>query len=538
MRKIWVVLVGLLLVSAAASAQEWRGEGRAHGVVFDDDGNPLAGAVVRLVPAPDMGVEPVEEAAGPGAVTTAEDGGWSVPRLAGGVWWISIRAEGFRPGEGWIQVPAEGLGERTVVRLQDLDVVSPRFAEGNPRASIRGWLEAGDALLEQGHAAEARAEYEKALGTPGVLGPAERSEVLSTVARTHFLEGNVDAAVRALQAALVLVPGNERTAELLRVLLVDRGRQEEAERFFDRLEREPEALAAELEDLLGDGAERGQVELPERPTLEPEAGRLGRYRVAFSERSPLSTVEVFVERYGADRQALREADPSDGAYDLAEETFEVVAPESYRPAEGWGLLVWVSPGPFGGSERPEILALLEEHRLIWAGANRAGNGRFTWDRVGLALDTAHNLARLYDLDPDRVYVAGYSGGGRLTSALAMLYPDVFRGGLSVVGSNFYLPVSVPDRPGTHWPAAFQEPPAEALRRVKRESRFVLLTGERDFNRAQTRANFEAMEEAGFEHVTFLDAPGADHYTGLDPEWLDRALAALDDGGEGAESPGS
>jgi len=538
MRKVLVVLGCLLFVSVATSAQDWRGVGRAYGVVFDDDGRPLVGAVVRLVPVSGMGVAPEsEDDAGPEAVRTGEGGGWSVSWLSPGVFWISIRAAGFRPGEGWVQVPAEGEGERTVVRLQNLDVVSPRFAEGDPTATVRGWLEAGDALLDQGRAAEARAEYEKALATPGVLNDAERAEVLETVARTHFVGGDVDAAVRSLQAALVLVPGSERTRKLLTVLLQDRGRGEEAERFFDRLEREPEALAAELQDLVGPKGEREAPEPPDRPTLKPEPGRLGRYRVAFSERSPLSSVAVFVERYGADRAALRKADPSDGAYELAQERFEVVAPESYRPGEGWGLLVWVSPGPYGGSERPETLALLEKHRLIWVGADGAGNDRFTWDRVGLALDAAHNMVPLYDFDPGRIYVAGYSGGGRLTSSLAMLYPDVFRGGLSVVGCDFYLPVPVPDRPGTHWPASFREPPQETLRQVKRQSRFVLLTGERDFNRAQTRANFEAMKEAGFEHVTFLDAPGADHYTGLDPEWFDRALSALDGKESGSRAPG-
>jgi tetratricopeptide (TPR) repeat protein len=502
--------------------------------VLDDDGTPLAGAQVRVAPVETMGVDPEPRAlaagGGPEAVVTGEDGEWSFARLAPGAWWISVKAEGFRPAQGWLQVPAEGPGERTVIRLVDLDVVSPRFAEGNPRASVRGWLESGDALLEQGRAAEARAEYRKALETAGVLDAAQRAQVLQTLARTHFLDGDPDSAVRALKAALVLAPESERARRLLTILLEDRGLGEEAGRFLARLESEPDALAEELDDLLGPEEDRAQFELPDRPTLEPEAGRTGRYRVAFTGRSPLSGVGEFVERYGADRAALRSADPSDGAYDLTEETFEVLAPESYRPGEGWGLLVWVSPGSYGGTERPETLRLLEEHRLLWIGANRSGNTRFTWDRIGLALDAAHNMTALYDLSPDRVYVAGYSGGGRITSALAMLYPEVFRGGLSVFGCNFYRQVPIPHRPGTHWPAMFREPPRRTLQAIRTGSRFVLYTGERDFNRAQTRATFEAMREAGFEHVHYLEVPGADHYSGLDPEWIGRALDLLDDHG--------
>lgn len=536
MRRPLLLLSCCALLTVPLAGQDWRGQGRAHGAVLSDDGEPLAGAEVRLVPVTGMGVEPAgspESQPGPQPVTTGEDGEWSFPRLAPGAWWIAVRAEGFRPAQGWLRVPAEGPGKRTVVRLVDLDVVSPRFAEGDPRSTVRGWLESGDALLEQGRTAEARAEYEKALGTAGVLDAGQRAQVLETLARTHYLEGDVDAAVRALQAALVLTPrgsdGDERLRRLLTVLLEDRGRGAEVERFLARLEEEPDAVSDELADLLGPEEDRTEFELPERPTREPEPGRSGRYRVAFEQPSPLSEMDRIVERLGADRSTVAAAG---GGYELSEETFEVAVPPAYEPGAGWGLLVWVSPGPYGGTERPETLEVLGEHRLIWVGANRSGNPRPTWDRIGLALDAAHAMTALYDLAPERIYVAGYSGGGRVASAAAMLYPEVFRGALSVMGCDFYRPVSIPHRPGTHWPASFPEPPAETLRRIRRESRFVLLTGERDFNRAQTRATFDAMREAGFRHGHYLEMPGADHYSGLAPEWLSRALGHLDRGDPG------
>lgn len=120
----------------------------------------------------------------------------------------------------------------------------------------------------------------------------------------------------------------------------------------------------------------------------------------------------------------------------------------------------------------------------------------------------------------------------------MLYPEIFRGGLSVAGCDYYRRVAIPHRPGTHWPASFREPPRETLRRIRRESRFVLLTGERDFNRAQTWATFQAMQEDGFEHVTYLEVPGADHYTIFDPEWMARALERLDGENSGPSETGT
>ena len=109
----------------------------------------------------------------------------------------------------------------------------------------------------------------------------------------------------------------------------------------------------------------------------------------------------------------------------------------------------------------------------------------------------------------------------------MLYPDVFRGGLMVMGTDWYRDLSVPDRPGTHWPAPFSRPPRDLLRLARERTRWVLLTGERDFNRLQTRAVDAELREDGFRSVTFLEVPGMSHLDPIPDDWLRRALAALD-----------
>ena len=115
----------------------------------------------------------------------------------------------------------------------------------------------------------------------------------------------------------------------------------------------------------------------------------------------------------------------------------------------------------------------------------SGNTRLPWNRVGLALDAAYNAARYYEIDPERVYVGGYSGGGRIATALTLFYPEVFRGGLFVYGVDFYRRISVPDRPGSDWLPWFPVPPKATLSQLRDDSRLVLLTGDRDFNRLQT-----------------------------------------------------
>jgi dienelactone hydrolase len=540
-------LVSCLLVAAALGggsleAQEWVGEARVWGVVLDADGEPLAGARVEL--------RVFEREEGPPAVVTGADGEWSVPRLAPGLYDIRIEGSGHLPAEGWVRVPETGtltpMGETVRVEMQSLDIVTPRFAEGDPAGSVRRWLDVGDAHLAQERPAEARGEYLKALATPGVLAPAARAELLSTIARTHFLEGDAEAAERALRAALAVAPEGspeaDRARKVYRALLSNAGRGEEAAGFLERLARDRDAVAAELAQLVapwdapapdpaGDSTDEDATAgyPPERPALDPEPGRTGRFKVAFreGESDPLARPEVFLERYRIDRAGAERADSGGLGYELAEETFEVYVPDGYEPGAGYGLLVWISPIDFGGTERPGVQEALDGAKLLWIGANRSGNGRPSWDRGGLGVDAARRMASLYDLDPDRIYVAGYSGGGRMASGLALHFPEVFRGAFSVYGVSWYEPVPVSDKPGAHWPASFAAPPAESLPSLRSESRFVLLTGSRDFNKPQTRAIRRAMEAAGYEGVTYLEVPGASHYDLPEGEWWARAFAALD-----------
>lgn len=535
MLRLVPVTLFVALLALPALAQDWQGEARVRGVVLDADGEPLAGARVQLV------LHDLEE--GPAAVVTEASGEWSFPRLAPGLYDLRIDGPGHLPAEGWVRVPGHGAPEPVRIELQSLDLVTPSFAEGDPAGSVRRWLAFGDALLANDRPSDARREYRKALATPGVLSPAARAELLSGMARTHFLEGDRAAAETALRAALVIAPAGsteaERARQVFRALLDGGGRGEEAERFFERLRREPGAVEAELADVLAgrepeaedgsDGNDEAPARPPERPLLDPEPGRTGRYRTAFAADagSPLSAPETYLERYGMERSVAERGDPDGLGYDLARESFEVYVPDGYEPGAGYGLLVWVSPTPFGGTETPEVQAALDRAKLLWIGANDSGNPRPSWDRSGLALDAAHRMAALYDLDPERVYVAGYSGGGRIASGLALHFPEVFRGAFSVYGVSWYEPVPVPDKPGANWPPSFAAPRAESLRDLRTDSRFVLLTGSRDFNKPQTRAVRRAMEAAGFERVTYLEVPGASHYELPDGEWWGKAFRALD-----------
>src|SRR5437879_3459051 len=69
-------------------------------------------------------------------------------------------------------------------------------------------------------------------------------------------------------------------------------------------------------------------------------------------------------------------------------------------------------------------------------AARSGNDASVLARrEPLALLAAHNLMQRYPVDPERVYVGGFSGGARVAMRLALGYPDLFRGAILNAGSD-------------------------------------------------------------------------------------------------------
>ncbi len=508
---IFFVLLGL--ASGPAEAQMWRGTGRASGVVRSPDGEPIRGATVTLRWARDP-------EAGPPPAKTSKKGGWSFLGLAPGPWLLLIEADGYRQSQGTVEV-RPGASPPVEVTLRTLVIQTPTISEGRVE-SLRTWIETGNTLLEQQQWSAARAEYEKALAE--LRGPA-RAEVLRPVARTHYMEGDVDTAVERLQEAILADPGNETSESLYRTLMEIEERSEEAETFLAGV-ADGSIRAESSEPAPAEAAAPGRRY--DKPELVPaEAGREGSYATSFTEHHPLAGIATFSERFDQSLDQVAKSDPAEGVYDLGDEAFRVFVPKSYEPDGAWGLFVWVSPTQSGHVPTPGAQAALRDNKLIWVGADRSGNSRLPWNRVGLALDAAHNVARLYEIDPERVYVGGYSGGGRVASALTMLYPEVFRGGLFVYGVDFYKRIAVPDRPGSDWLPWFPPPARSTLAGLKADSRLVLLTGERDFNRLQTEVVAERYRDEGFEHVTYIEIPGAGHYDWPSGRWLSQALAALD-----------
>ncbi len=102
-------------------------------------------------------------------------------------------------------------------------------------------------------------------------------------------------------------------------------------------------------------------------------------------------------------------------------TWQMYVPESYDPNKPAGLLVYVSPTPRGGMPigwKP----VFDEQNLILISADQSGNGTRTKTRMMLAALAPYVAAERYKIDPGRIYVSGFSGGGKVASIASICQP--------------------------------------------------------------------------------------------------------------------
>ena len=162
--------------------------------------------------------------------------------------------------------------------------------------------------------------------------------------------------------------------------------------------------------------------------------------------------------------------------------------ESERPP---GVLVYVSPGDSGYLD-PRWRDSLDRFNLALVSADNSGNEVLSAKRMALAILGLDVLRRERPIDPERIYVSGFSGGGQVASTLAALYPDLFRGGLYICGAD-----------------AWEDDYLTDLDRL-RKNRFVFLTGTRDFSRHSVRKVYRRYVEAGIDQSRLTVVPRMGH----------------------------
>ncbi len=202
-----------------------------------------------------------------------------------------------------------------------------------------------------------------------------------------------------------------------------------------------------------------------------------RVQITFDRYSPLAASNEIVRRtlspIAADRVLGYLHDKSQQlpqqSIELSGERFEIYIPNGDPPAEGYGLIVFIPPW-----DVPKVpmqwREVLDKHHLIYVSADRSSNDdNMLWRRLPLALHAYENVNASYKLNPERIYVSGFSGGSRTAMRAALSYPDVFRGAILNSGSDPF---------GN---AGIAVPAADLFREFQQRSRVVLVSGTLDLD---------------------------------------------------------
>jgi pimeloyl-ACP methyl ester carboxylesterase len=199
--------------------------------------------------------------------------------------------------------------------------------------------------------------------------------------------------------------------------------------------------------------------------------------------------------------------------DLAQEKFTLYVP-AQRPPHGYALIVFVPP--WDDARLPHSWAeVLDRHGAIFVTAAHSGNDvNMLGRRVPLALVAEQNIVHRYAVDPEHIYIAGFSGGSRVAMRIALGYADIFRGALLHAGSDPIGSSTVP------------LPPKDLFLRFQDAVRLVFIAGEEDsYAVNMDRASMRAMRESCVFDTDEIVRRGAGHQT-LDATTLNRALEAL------------
>jgi dienelactone hydrolase len=171
---------------------------------------------------------------------------------------------------------------------------------------------------------------------------------------------------------------------------------------------------------------------------------------------------------------------------LATQELFVRLPKNYNPTAPAGLLVWIDPNEAGlipGSYE----SALDNLNIIAIGAAGMGNSREMSDRLQLALDGLATASHRFHIDPDRIYVSGLSGGGRLSSTALACFPEHFNAAIAVVGVSCYE--NLPTGTGGFWSGGFRKPQGKLFARFQQHP-LAIVTGDRDFNKNEIKRAFD------------------------------------------------
>lgn len=269
-----------------------------------------------------------------------------------------------------------------------------------------------------------------------------------------------------------------------------------------------------------------------KPSANFEKHKRGNYTLELPGVSARSYLQIQAELGQRPNPDMLQRARRDPAYLIPREdgkpsSFRIIVPDSYRPGVPHGILVFISSNDRGQFPR-QYHKLLNTHHLISISPINSGNSQDTIRRHAYAVQAAELIQELYDVDEDRVYITGGSGGGRVTSQIMIMRSDLFDGGAPLVGANAMIPMETADSDGNTYQTrgSWRKPDRRRLMQAKVHGRYAFVTGSDDYNRLNVKYVHDGYQKNGFRHLIYIEEPGLGH-TVPGPDSLEKAIVFMD-----------
>ena len=196
-------------------------------------------------------------------------------------------------------------------------------------------------------------------------------------------------------------------------------------------------------------------------------------------------------------------------YKSTDQTYERYVPANYTSRKAWPVILFISPGDSAMGWR-YLKEACTKRGFIFAGPHAAGNRCPMPQRIRRVMDVLDDLRRNYNIDPDRVYIGGFSGGGRVACSIAFALPELFGGVIPICAAG--------DLRKESW----------LRQRVMDRISVAHITGTADFNRGEVeRFRGPMLAEVGVRSKIWV-IPRMGHGVPSGKNWIP-ILKWLDDG---------
>jgi predicted esterase len=115
------------------------------------------------------------------------------------------------------------------------------------------------------------------------------------------------------------------------------------------------------------------------------------------------------------------------------QTYELYLPPSYSPRRPNAMIIHVTAGPRSDGWL-HWQTVCRNRGVILAGVHNAGNAVPMPLRARIVLDVLDDVRRRFNIDPDRTYISGMSGGANAASRIAFALPELFGGLIPICGT--------------------------------------------------------------------------------------------------------